>query len=117
MNLSCPQRELLTWHWETILPPVIISTIAAILNCPIPMCHSFKLVKKKWQNPQVKQSKAIPEKEVLVSMNRYEAVDFVSADQFVANALGHVLSGFGRGDGHDKFQGGAVFQDAATGIK
>lgn len=81
------------------------------------MCHSFKLVKKKWQNPQVKQSKAIPEKEVLVSMNRYEAVDFVSADQFVANALGHVLSGFGRGDGHDKFQGGAVFQDAATGIK
>lgn len=80
------------------------------------MHHSFKLAKKKWQNPQVKQSKTIREKEVLFSMNRYEAGDFVLADQFVANTLGHVLSGFDRGDAHDKFEGGAIFQDAATGI-
>ena len=41
-------------------------------------------------------------------------LDFVSADQFVVNALGHLLSGFGHDDACDRFHGGTLFQDAAT---
>jgi hypothetical protein len=67
INLSGPQKELLTWHWksgigmqriqemmretkaidhdgrELILPPVITPTFASTPNCPIPMCHSCEL--------------------------------------------------------------------------
>ena len=64
INLSGPQRELLTWHWklsvgmqriqemmretnaidnngkEMILPPVIPPKSASTPSCPIPKCHS-----------------------------------------------------------------------------
>jgi hypothetical protein len=63
INLSGPQKELLTWHWklgvsmqwiqemmtetkavdddgkETILPPVIPPKFASTSCCPIPKCH------------------------------------------------------------------------------
>ncbi len=58
----------------------------------------------------------IPEKEAVLSRDRYEAGDFVSADQFVVNTPGRLLSGFGREDDQNKFHGGTIFQDAATGI-
>ena len=139
-NLSGPQKELLTWHWklgismgriqkmmrenkavddtgrETILPPVISPKFASTPNCPIPKCHSCELARLKRRSPQVKKSTAIPEKEAILSRDRYEAGDFVSADQFVVNTPGRLLSGFGREDDRNKFHGGTIFQDAATGI-
>ncbi len=71
---------------------------------------------QKQQNPQLKQSQATPEKEGLLSRNRYEAGGFDSADQFVVNTPGCLLSGFWRGDACDKFHGGTVFQDDTAGI-
>ncbi len=139
-NLSGPQKELLTWHWklgvsmgriqkmmrenkavddtgrETMLPPVIPPKFASTPNCPIPKCHSCELARQKQRSPQVRKSTTIPEKEAVLSRDRYEAGDFVSADQFVVNTPGRLLSGFGREDDRNKFHGGTIFQDAATGI-
>ena len=139
-NLSGPQKELLTWHWklgismgqiqkmmrenkavddtgrETILPPVIPPKFASTPNCPIPKCHSCELARQKRHSPQVRKSTTIPEKEAVLSRDRYEAGDFVSADQFVVNTPGRLLSGFGCEDDRNKFHGGTIFQDAATGI-
>jgi hypothetical protein len=119
-NLLGPQKELLNWHWklgigmqciqemmrenkaidsngrEHILPPVISPTFASTPNCPIPLCQSCELARGKRRNPQVKHSTAIPEKEGLLSRNRYEAGDFVSADQFVVNTPGRLLSGLAK---------------------
>ncbi len=64
----------------------------------------------------MKQSIEIPQNERLLSRNRYEAGDFVSADQFVVSKPGHLLSGFGWEVAHEKFYGDIVIQDAMTGI-
>ena len=64
----------------------------------------------------MKRSTAIPEKEGLLSRNKYEAGDFVSADQFVVNTPGRLLNGFGKESSREKLHGGTIFQDAATGI-
>ncbi len=101
---------------ELILPPVISPTFASTPHCPIPMCHSCELAQQKRCSPQVKQSKAIHERDGLLSRDRYEAGDFVSADQFVLNTRGCLLSGFGHENASDKFHGGTIFQDAATSI-
>ncbi len=101
---------------ELILPPVIAPTFASTPHCPIPMCHSCELACQKRCSPKVKQSHAISEKEALLSRDQYEAGDFVSADQFVVNTPGRLLSGFGCENACDKLHGGTIFQDAATGI-
>jgi hypothetical protein len=101
---------------ELILPPVITPTFASTPNCPIPMCHSCELAHQKRHSPKVKQSHDIPEKEALLSRDRYEAGDFVSANQFVVNTSGQLLSSFGCEHARDKLHGGTIFQDAATGI-
>jgi hypothetical protein len=140
INLSGPQKELLTWHWklvvgmqriqemmretkaiddngnETFLPPVISPKFASTPCCPIPKCHSCELACQKQCNPQVKTSKPVPEKEGSLSRDKYEAGNFVSADQFIMNTPGRLFSGYGREDNSKKFHGGTLFQDAATGI-
>eukprot|EP00804_Cyclotella_cryptica_P022545 CCRYP_009449-RA/>CCRYP_009449-RA protein AED:0.37 eAED:-0.02 QI:0/0/0/1/0/0/2/0/345 len=101
---------------ETILPPVIPPKFASTPNCPIPKRHSCELARQKRRSPQVKKSTTIPEKEAVLSRDRYEGGDFVSADQFVVNTPGRLLSGFGREDDRYRFHGGTIFKDAATGI-
>eukprot|EP00804_Cyclotella_cryptica_P015898 CCRYP_006377-RA/>CCRYP_006377-RA protein AED:0.16 eAED:0.08 QI:0/0/0/1/0/0/2/0/228 len=61
-------------------------------------------------------STAIPEKVDVLSRDKYEAGDFVSADQFVVNTPDRLFSGFGCEDVQNKFHCGTSFQDAATGI-
>lgn len=63
--------------------------------------HSCELTQQKEHNPQVKQSKALPEKKSLLSKGRCEAGDFVAADQFVVNTPWCFLSGFGHEDAQD----------------
>ena len=140
INLSGPQKELLTWHWklgvgmqriqemmgetkavddngnETILPPVISPKFASTPCCPVPKCHSCELARQKQHSPQVKTSRPVPEKEGSLSWDKYEAGDFVSADQFIVNTPGRLFSGYGCKDNRNKFHGGTLFQDAATGI-
>jgi len=60
---------------EMILSPIITPIFTFTPNCPIPMCHSCELAQQKCCSPQVKQSKRIPEKDGLLSRDRYEAGD------------------------------------------
>jgi len=79
---------LLTMVGKTILPPPITPKFASMPNYSTLMCCSCKLAQQKQHNRQVKQSKAGPDKEGLLSMNRYKTGNFVSADQFVVKTLG-----------------------------
>ena len=112
-NSTSPQRELLLWHWKlginmyqvqelmrerkfkgpfgqhTILPPIIQPNFPSVWNCVILVCQPCLLAHARKRTPNVKHSKAIPENEgALISHNRYEVGNFVSADQFICKTPG-----------------------------
>ncbi len=49
-----------------------------------------------------------------LSLNALEAVDFVSADQYVVNTPNRFQSGYSREVPHNQCHGGTLFDDAAT---
>eukprot|EP01082_Thalassiosira_pseudonana_P009463 g8665.t1 g8665 contig3:647373-650417(+) len=140
VNLSGPQKELLLWHWklgvsmyqvqelmreqkfeektgvETVLPPVIPSKFATASSCPIPKCTACQLASMRKRNPQVVKQLPIPEKEGILSWDKYEPGDFVSSDQFVVKTPGRLLKGYGREGAEHRFHGGTIFNDAASGV-
>jgi hypothetical protein len=64
----------------------------------------------------VKRSTAIPKSEGALSHNRYKIVDFVSTDQFICRTPGQLPEGYGRESQDRCFQGGTIFNDAASGL-
>ena len=95
---------------ETILPPVISPKFASTPCCPIPKCYSCELACQKQCSPQVKRSRLVPEKEGSLSKNRYEAGDFVSADQFAVNTPERLFSVYSHEDDCNKFHGVLSFK-------
>ena len=139
-NLTRAQKELLLWHWRlgismhrvqelmrghqakephgkhTWMPPVIKPKFAATTTCPIPKCPSCELARAKKRNPKVVKQEAIKEKEAILAWDKYQAGDFVSMDQFVVKTPGRQLEGYGREGENNRYHGGTIFNDAATGI-
>jgi hypothetical protein len=64
----------------------------------------------------VKHSAAIPENEGALSRNRYEVGDFVSTNQFICKTPGWLPESYGRESKERHFQGGAIYNDAASGL-
>ena len=73
---------------EDIVPPVIRPKFASTPNCKILLCMACKLAQAKRRNAQVSTSTPVAEKKDILSWNRYEVGDFVSADQFVVTVPG-----------------------------
>ena len=119
-NLSGPQKELLLWHWKLgismyriqelmrpikahessgvchEMPPVINPIFKSTPNLKTPpLCQSCQLARSKRRVPKVNQPmKACQDREGALSWDAYEAGDFVSADQYVVNIPGRLLSGY-----------------------
>ncbi len=51
-----------------------------------------------------------------MSLDAYEAGNFFSADQYVVNTPGCLLSDYGREIPHNQFHCGTLFHDAAMGL-
>ena len=66
-------------------------------------------------NPQVEQQHAIKEKEDILTLNKYQSIDFVSMDQFVVSISGQLPTGYGWEGDNNRFHGGTIFIDAAPG--
>lgn len=138
-NLSSAQKELLLWHWKLginmqriqelmrptqsldrngekrLMPCVIVPKFPTAANCAIPRCQTCELARAKRRNPEVMRQQAIKEKEGILAADRYEPGDFVSMDQFVCHTPGRRYEGFGREGVNNRFHGGTIFNDAATG--
>jgi hypothetical protein len=110
-NLSGPQRELLHWHQKLCLnmrdvqmlmkpqivrdqggkvvakvPPVLPTTYKSTKNLKpeqFPLCLACKISMAKAQNDGVKTSQPIPEKQGILSRNKYEPGDSISTYQYV----------------------------------
>ena len=139
-NLTGPQRELLLWHWklgismhriqqmmvehastdrnndQVVMPQVITPKFKTTSSCQIPLCTSCELARAKKRNPEVIKQQAIKEKEGILAADKYEAGDFVSMDQFVVKTPGRLPTGYGREGQGNRFHGGTIFNDAATGL-
>ena len=138
-NLSGPQRELLKWHQKlgismfriqemmvehesrdhnddsVIMPQVIKPKFATTSSCKVPLCTVCELARAKKRNPEVIKQQVIKEKEGILAADKYEAGDFVSMDQFIVKTPGRLPTGFGREGIDNRFHGGTIFNDAATG--
>ena len=139
-NLTNAQKELLMWHWKlgismhriqelmrghkarepdgttSFMPPVIKPKFPSATSCPVPRCESCELARAKKRNPKVVKQEAVKEKKDVLSWNKYMPGDFVSMDQFSVSTPGRRLEGYGRESKDNRYHGGTIFQDAATGI-
>mmetsp|Transcript_12663 Transcript_12663/g.26696 ORF Transcript_12663/g.26696 Transcript_12663/m.26696 type:complete len:115 (+) Transcript_12663:51-395(+) len=91
---------------EDIIPAVIKPKFASTPNCNIPLCMTCRLAQAKRRNAQVSTSKPVADKKDILSWDRYEVGDFVSADQFVVTIPGRLPTGYGREGGNARFHGG-----------
>jgi len=139
-NLSSAQKELLLWHWKlginmyrvqtlmrertyedplgrrTILPPMIKPKFPSARNCVVPACQSCLIVRARKRSPNVVKTKVIPEREGALSRDKYEVGDFVSTDQFICRTPGRLPEGYGRESSDRRYQGGTIYNDAASGL-
>ena len=72
----------------TILPAIIQPKNSSMSNCIVPPCQLFL----------------------------YEVGDFVSTDQFICKTPGRLPTGYGRESQDRCFQGGTIYNDAASGL-
>ena len=98
------------------MPQVIKPRFKSTSSCPIPLCTACELARAKKRNPEVIKQKTIKEKEGILVADQYIPDDFVSMDQFVVKTPGRLPTGFGRGGPPNRYHGGTIFNDAATGI-
>ena len=140
LNLTGPQRELLLWHWKlgismhriqeimkqheavdrdtdsVLMPQVIKPRFPSTSYCKVPLCTTCELSRAKKRNPKVIKTQAIKEREQVLAADQYEPGDFVSMDQFIVRTPGRLPSGYGREAQENRYHGGTIFNDAATGI-
>ena len=139
-NLSAAQRELLLWHWKLGIgmqriqammrdqlyedhlgrterhPPIIKPKFASTSSCKIPLCQSCLLARSRQRTPNVKRSQVNQDSEGAISRNKLEVGDFVSTDQFVCKTPGRLPTGYGREGPNSGYQGGTIYNDAASGL-
>ena len=72
--------------------------------------------RSKKQSPGVSKIEAVPEKEGILARNNYEVGYCVSTDQFVVGATGRLPSGYGCERRQNRFCGGTIYNDAASGL-
>ena len=139
VNLTSGQKELLMWHWKygismsriqelmvphrakdangltDMMPCVITPVFKTAATCPIPKCIACELGRARRRPTGSMKQLAVEEKAGILSANQYQPGDFVSMDQFVSGTPGRLFTGYGREAQHNRFQGGTIFNDAASG--
>ena len=140
INLTRAQKELLLWHWrlgismhrvqelmrghmsvdqhgeKVWMPAVITPKFGSSSSCAVPKCTSCELARAKKRNPQVVKQEALKEKAAILAWDKYQPGDFISMDQFVVKTPGRLEGGYGREGANNRYHGGTIFNDAASGI-
>jgi hypothetical protein len=68
------------------------------------------------RSPKVKKVQSNLDSEGAISHNRLEVGHFVSTDQFVCRTPGQLPNGYGREGCNDRFYGGPIYNNAASGL-
>ena len=92
-----------------VITIVISHNFKSTLNPIVPKLSACQLDHTMKHNTGVINQAVITEKEAIMSWNKYELGDFISADQFIVKTLYHFTSGYGRDGYHLSFHGGTIF--------
>ena len=79
-------------------------------------CESYLLARAKKCSTQAITKQPVPEKEGALSCDKIEIEDFISTGQFGVNTPGRFPTGFGIEYYTDRFHGGTIYNDAASGL-
>ena len=80
------------------------------------MCTSLLLERSRKRSSRTKKKTILPEKEGILSLDKYKPGDLVYIDQFVVNTPVKLTTGYGQESFYSQFIGVALYNDAATGI-
>jgi hypothetical protein len=115
-------QELMVLHWakdenglQDILSCLITPAFKTAATCPIPCCAACELACARCHPTGATKQLAVQEKAVILSAKQYQVGDLVSMDQFVSGTPVWSFSGYGREAQHNRFHGGTIFNDAASG--
>jgi hypothetical protein len=97
------------------MPSVISPAFKTAATCPIPCCTACELARACHRPTGATKQLAVEEKAGILSANQYQVRDLVSMDQFVSGTPGRLFTGYGREAQHNRFHGGTIFNDAASG--
>jgi hypothetical protein len=84
-------------------------------TCPIPCCAACELARACRHPIGATKQLTVEEKAGILSANQFQVRDLVSMDQFVSGTPGQLFSGYGHEAQHNRFHGGTIFNDAASG--
>ncbi len=115
-------QELMIPHWakdenglQNVMPCLITPAFKTAATCPIPCCAACEVACACRRPTGATKQLAVEEKAGILSANQYQVRDLVSMDQFVSGTPGWLFSGYGRDAQHNRFHGGTIFSDAASG--
>jgi hypothetical protein len=98
-------------------PPITIQAkFASTSSCAIPRCQSCELARAPVRSLKVKKVQSNLDSEGAISRNKLDVGDFVSTDQYVCRTPGRLPSGYGREGTNSQFNGGTIYNDAASGL-
>jgi hypothetical protein len=139
-NLSAPQKELLKWHLKlgismyhvqemmrerhyeepdgnkTVLPATIKPKFALARNCIVLPCQLCLLACARKHTPNILRQHLLNDREGAITRDQYNVGDFVSTDQFICKTPRRLPTGYGHGSQDRRYQGGTIFNDAASGL-
>ncbi|KAI2505066.1 hypothetical protein MHU86_9342 [Fragilaria crotonensis] len=132
-NLTAAQKELLHWHdwklgqcnfqWIQALAAkpldengtALLQTKHKISVALAPLCAACQLAKQKRRSADVATEMKLEDRDMLLKQNNTEPGDCVSIDQYASTVLGRLPHTRGKEKKDEKFNGGTVFVDHATG--
>jgi hypothetical protein len=132
VNLTTAQKELLRWHfklghfnlrWIQSLTRIrkgetepVLPTRTKANSCDIPHCAACQFAKAKRQSEGDHTDVKDPKKDGVLKDGVLRPGQVVSTDQFVSKVRGRLPKTYGKEKDKEKYQGGTVFIDMATGF-
>ena len=136
-NLKANQKELLLWHcclahagfdWikslmakpkneigEKASPPVIGTKEHGTSNCVAPVCPGCQLAKQHRRSPGSVTHAHKPNQEMAIKKEDLKPGDCISMDQFISAVPGRLPHTFGKESSKDRYSGGTIMVDHASG--
>ena len=133
-NLTASQKELLIWYWKLghanfqwiqtlcrhsnsdskrcVLPTRFNKTS----SCPAPKCAACMLGKQARRTPTLSIGHQLLNKDLLLKTNHLRPGDCVSLDQYQSSIPGHLEHTYGKETKDERYTGGTIFVDHASGL-
>jgi hypothetical protein len=143
-NITRAQKELLLWHWRfghcgfqwvqflAAVPRTTSTTTGTthdskggvllptkntgVSSCPAPLCAACQLAKQSRRGADVSSEFKDPAKEMSLRSNDLQPGDQVSIDQYVSPVGGRLPHTKGKEKRDEKYNGGTIFVDHASGF-